>query len=480
MESIGQIDGKYNIIRKFDSGNQGKIYLVTDDKGNELIAKIPKNDEDKNFGNEIKIYKEVFSGKNTSHIIKYIDSGKCEKFDEDKNGEGNEEENEDIVTINYLILEYCPERNLINYIINCGNCGFNINNDEELTKLLFKKIVKCVEECHKNGICHRDIKLQNILLDANFCPKICDFGYSTRNGNQLKDKVGTQSYLPPEILEGKPYDGFKADIFSLGASFILLATGKRGFSLAYKKDGFYQYIYNNKIDNYWDNISKYEIQGLSDNFKSLYIKMISYLPKDRPTIEEILSHPWFDSINNMNPEELQNLEGRLRAEFERRKEIIKKNIAPEIERNTDKREKLIKKDNRGGNFETNDDELYTQNMEPEIAKDYIDMKYKLTIKGNLEDFKPYQFMNEYIFEIKNDLDEKVTIIPDEQKLSFFVSFNFDFINNNELEDDDNYLIKVKMYKKNDQYIIRFQKKRGDEFYINEAIQKLYSIAKNLL
>ncbi len=67
---------------------------------------------------------------------------------------------------------------------------------------------------HNAHICHRDLKPENILLDENYNPKICDFGLSSINANNLNDYVCTQYYSAPEIIENHPYDGFKADIFS--------------------------------------------------------------------------------------------------------------------------------------------------------------------------------------------------------------------------------------------------------------------------
>ena len=66
---------------------------------------------------------------------------------------------------------------------------------------------------HEHDICHRDLKLENILLDKDFCPKICDFGFACINSPDLTRVLGTNCYLPPEMNENKPYDGKKVDIF---------------------------------------------------------------------------------------------------------------------------------------------------------------------------------------------------------------------------------------------------------------------------
>jgi len=77
--------------------------------------------------------------------------------------------------------------------------------------------------------------LEKILLDENFNPKFADFGYATYNTDKLIDPAGTPGYAAPEICENKLYDGYKADIFSLGVILYNLYTGNRPFIEPSKK-----------------------------------------------------------------------------------------------------------------------------------------------------------------------------------------------------------------------------------------------------
>ena len=84
---------------------------------------------------------------------------------------------------------------------------------------------------HSKNVLHRDIKLDNILLDENVKPKICDFGVSRFmiTGDIIKEQCGTPAYIAPEIIEEKGYSGFAADSWSLGVLLYAMTTGSMPF-----------------------------------------------------------------------------------------------------------------------------------------------------------------------------------------------------------------------------------------------------------
>ena len=87
------------------------------------------------------------------------------------------------------------------------------------------------------NVVHRDIKLENILLDNQMNLKLADFGFATnKNINKLTTFRGTQSYMAPEIRESKEYDGRQTDIFSLGVVLFTIVVGYFPFSKAEMKD----------------------------------------------------------------------------------------------------------------------------------------------------------------------------------------------------------------------------------------------------
>ena len=111
-------------------------------------------------------------------------------------------------------MELCAGGDLLNYVRKRRRLK------EPLAKFVFMQIVSGLHYCHLNRILHRDIKLDNILLDAYGHVKICDFGVSkiVRTGERIKDQCGTPAYIAPEILLDEGYEGYTVDIWSVGGN----------------------------------------------------------------------------------------------------------------------------------------------------------------------------------------------------------------------------------------------------------------------
>ena len=176
---------------------------------------------------------------------------------------------------------------------------------------------------HNANICHRDINLVNILLAENYNPKLYNFRWSSINANNLNGRAGTSEYMAPEIIENHPYDGFKADIFSLGQLLFNLVNKIYGFKSSSANDQYYSLIRNNHFNEYWNSGVFHNINP-SNDFKSLFIKMVTYDPLQRPTIDDILNDQWMQEINNLNNDELNALEHELRNELNIREHEFKK------------------------------------------------------------------------------------------------------------------------------------------------------------
>ena len=211
------IDDKYIILNSISEGNFGEVFLVMEKKEKiQYAAKILFKD-DKHFDQKIKLIKTI-TNLNSPYIINYIESSKEGKI-KIKGLDNN------FITKQYVIYEYAPKKTICEYLLLPNS---NIL-EEKYAKILFKYILKGIQAMHKAGICHRDIKLGNILLGDKFKPRICDFGFSFEcKDTKLIGKCGTWDYCAPEIIRKigyKPYDGKKADIFSLGITLLYIVSG---------------------------------------------------------------------------------------------------------------------------------------------------------------------------------------------------------------------------------------------------------------
>jgi len=135
-----------------------------------------------------------------------------------------------------------------------------------------------LECCHANEIIHRDLKLQNILLDHNQNVKLIDFGLSNfmEEGKFRNTFCGTPAYASPEILLGKQYRGPEVDVWSLGVVLYSMLTAKFPF-------GNVSEILKGKF-NVPDNVS--------EECKDLLQKMLLPKKEERATLQQVLTHPW--------------------------------------------------------------------------------------------------------------------------------------------------------------------------------------------
>ena len=179
----------------------------------------------------------------------------------------------------YIVMEYCKRGELFDYIVEHER----LTEDE--AAIFFYQLINGVESIHSKGIAHRDLKPENLLLTKDKTLKIIDFGLSHEfDGiDLLKTKCGSPSYASPEILRGKPYDGFKSDVWSCGIILYAMVCGYLPF------DG-----ETNKI--LFKNIMKCEPEipdYLNDITQDLILRILTSDPDMRITIDEIKRHPFY-------------------------------------------------------------------------------------------------------------------------------------------------------------------------------------------
>ena len=304
MQNVNTIDNIYTIIGSLDCDSSSHMYKVRNINNNtEYEAKVRVINRGNDFDRELQIATNA-SALNNPYIIHL-----------NNHGIGTIQNHGNIVNNkNYLIFDYCSKRDLLRYI---QLRRFN----EKQAKFIFKKILNGVQALHGAGIFHADLRPENILLDTQFNPKISYFALSRifRQNNvniPMNGYFGTRNYKAPQRFLNVPYNGDKADIFSLGVILFFLVTHLFPFPSARNDDLYYRQIRNKNENKYW-NMLPNEIQtyNLSPEVKRLFFRMVAFNEDDRPTLDQILADHWFDEIRNLDNQQLDQIENNVLNEF---------------------------------------------------------------------------------------------------------------------------------------------------------------------
>ena len=148
----------------------------------------------------------------------------------------------------------------------------------------FIQITNAVKLMHSQGICHRDLKMDNILITDAGRVKIIDFGFSVQceKDTKLVISCGTPAYMSPEIVRKHTYSGFSADIWALGVILYIVLTGRHPFKHKNEQELYSRIVVGEITPN----------TMLSFDAMRLINKMLSQDPMKRPTATEVCADPW--------------------------------------------------------------------------------------------------------------------------------------------------------------------------------------------
>ncbi|KAI5089599.1 MAP/microtubule affinity-regulating kinase 4 isoform X2, partial [Silurus meridionalis] len=181
----------------------------------------------------------------------------------------------------YLVMEYASGGEVFDYLVSHGRMK------EVEARAKFRQIVSAVHYCHQKNIVHRDLKAENLLLDADSNIKIADFGFSNEFtlGNKLDTFCGSPPYAAPELFQGKKYDGPEVDIWSLGVILYTLVSGSLPFDGQNLKELRERVLRG-----------KYRVPFyMSTDCEGILRRFLVLNPSKRCTLEQVMKDKWMNT-----------------------------------------------------------------------------------------------------------------------------------------------------------------------------------------
>lgn len=180
----------------------------------------------------------------------------------------------------YMLFEYVQGGQMLDYIVSHGSLK------EAQARKFCRGIASALDYCHSNNIVHRDLKIENIMINTQGEIKIIDFGLSNLfdRENLLKTYCGSLYFAAPELLSAHPYVGPEVDIWSFGVVLYVLVCGKVPFD-------------DKSVNNLHEKIKRGNVEypsSLSGECVSLLQRMLVVNPSHRGNIREVINHPWLN------------------------------------------------------------------------------------------------------------------------------------------------------------------------------------------
>ena len=276
--------GDFTIIKELGSGSFGRVLLVEHNGTKAQYAikaidkRLPDNkDEKPYFRREMEIMYRIHH----PNVVKLF---------------GHFEDN----TYCYFLMEYVSGGNLYSLVPKRGRSKITMQQAVSI----IKDVISALYYLHHMNppIIHRDIKPENILIDEGMRAKLSDFGWSNYLIGDYKRTTicGTPIYLAPEIINNIGHDE-KIDIWCLGVLIFELTTGKAPWK-------------GDDVKTVKHNISQLNInwpKNMDKDTRDLVSKILRYMPEERPSLRQILMHPFFTkyypyAVNCLQPPNYSN------------------------------------------------------------------------------------------------------------------------------------------------------------------------------
>ena len=308
------IDSKFKVIRELGQGGSSKVFLAKDDMNNQFAVKILRKDKKYTYTKgSLMLKKEHWIMNKLSSHPNILNSLMTNPDGFLKSGSKSDK-------IQYNILELAENGPISKYIRITGSI------EEDLVRFMFLQLTDALRYIHSNNFAHLDLKLENILLDKYYNIRLADLGVAYELSNKswkCKLRRGTLHYMAPEVMnlrKGTEFDAYKADIYSLGVCLYILLIGEFPDQNILKRNYLSTEGSDNDVVMDWEIIedkqSTKKWDCLSESVKNLLLQVLSPNPELRPSIDDILAHPWLWEID------FEEVQSNLYSEMVHRKKFI--------------------------------------------------------------------------------------------------------------------------------------------------------------
>jgi serine/threonine-protein kinase SRK2 len=204
----------------------------------------------------------------------------------------------------------CEGRSLTAYVADkwkeAQQRGLFLSEDE--ARFFFKQFLSAVNYCHQHRVVHRDLKLDNTLLDAATPPaiKICDFGFAKTWSEEanMYTQIGTPVYMSPELMnqatKEKGYDGRSVDVWASGILLLVMLLGSFPFDHTEHPDPntseAHLEVWLQQVSKRWSEVPHMAeaVKKLSPEIKDLLNRIFVIDASKRVTVQQIKRHPWYN------------------------------------------------------------------------------------------------------------------------------------------------------------------------------------------
>ncbi|KAI8469214.1 MAG: kinase-like domain-containing protein [Monoraphidium minutum] len=305
-DATGGLSEAYDVKHLLGSGSAGDTWLCQDRGSGDVVA--------------IKLIKRPIPAAMSNSLVREVKIGA-------ELGRGHlniVRPREVVLTRTHLglVMDYVAGGNMADYILKSillkfgdfdRRDGLVMEEDEAL--YFFKQIISAVAYCHEHKVAHRDLKMDNTLLDDHDPPRVmlCDFGFARHwmGEPQMTTITGTPDYMSPQLLGAKlgalpgkePYDGTKADIWAAGVMLCVMLIGRFPFEgiemhNVHNLDDVSAHVWQMQTQTttrWHDNpLIAHDCGMLSPDCIDLLNRMFELEEDKRVSVTDITEHPWFN------------------------------------------------------------------------------------------------------------------------------------------------------------------------------------------